>query len=80
VSRGWWVPEKAVLDLGSQSVVFKKEGEVFVPRQVRARKRMEGMVLIEEGVSNWEIAASAAYLVDSESFIKLNSNHQTPNE
>jgi membrane fusion protein, copper/silver efflux system len=80
VSRGWWVPEKAVLDLGSQSVVFKKEGEVFVPRQVKARKRMEGMVLIEEGVSNWEIAASAAYLVDSESFIKLNSNHQTPNE
>jgi hypothetical protein len=80
VSRGWWVPEGAVLVLGSQSVVFKKEGDVFVPKPVHTKMRTKGLVLIEEGVGGWDIAANAAYLVDSESFIKINSNQQTPNE
>lgn len=77
LSRGWWVPESAVLKLGSRSVVFKKEGPVFVPKPVQEKQRSNGLVLIEEGVSGWEIARNAAYLVDSESFIKVNNDNQT---
>ena len=80
LSRGWWVPESAVWKLGSRSVVFKKEGPVFVPRVVRERQRARGLVLIQEGVQGWEIARNAAYLVDSESFIKVNNENQTAEE
>jgi membrane fusion protein, copper/silver efflux system len=77
LSRGWWVPESAVLKLGSRSIVFKKEGPVFVPKSIQEKQRANGLVLIEEGVNGWEIARNAAYLVDSESFIKVNNENQT---
>ena len=77
LSRGWWIPETAVLKLGSRSVVFKKEGPVFVPKPVQEKQRSNGLVLIEEGVTGWVIARNAAYLVDSESFIKVNNENQT---
>lgn len=76
LNRGWWVPQRAVLDLGSQSLVFKKENGVFIPKPVQTKMNAEGMVLIEGDVSGWEIASNAAFLVDSESFIKLNSENQ----
>ncbi|RPD43508.1 efflux RND transporter periplasmic adaptor subunit [Paracnuella aquatica] len=78
VNRGWWLPQSAVLQVGSQSVVFKKEGDVFVPRTVQTGLAVQGMVQIEDSVGGWNIAKSAAYLVDSESFIKLNSTNQEP--
>ncbi|MBB1287332.1 efflux RND transporter periplasmic adaptor subunit [Flavisolibacter sp. BT320] len=77
VGRGWWVPASAVLQLGTRAVVFKKEGNVFVPKTVNTGMRNEGLVQIMEGVSGWEIAKKAAYLVDSESFIRVSSNNQT---
>lgn len=77
VGRGWWVPASAILQLGTKTVVFKKEGAVFVPRAVNKGLAYEGLVEITEGVSGWEIAKHAAYLVDSESFIKVGSNDQT---
>lgn len=76
VNRGWWVPTSAVLELGSKTIVFKKEGNVFVPRTVTRGISAEGMVQIMAGVSGWEIAQNAAYLVDSESFIRVNSTDQ----
>lgn len=77
LNKGWWVPQSAVLFLGNQSIVFKKEGDVFVPKPVKAKFTTQGMTLIESGVGDWEIAQNAAYLVDSESFIKLSSSTQT---
>ena len=77
VGRGWWVPASAVLQLGSKAVVFKNEGNVFVPKTVNTGMRNEGLVQIMESVSGWEIAKNAAYLVDSESFIRISSNNQT---
>ncbi|MCU7551843.1 efflux RND transporter periplasmic adaptor subunit [Chitinophagaceae bacterium LB-8] len=75
VNKGWWVPQSAVLVLGSRSIVFKKENGVFTPKTVQTKMNAEGMVLINDDVSGWDIARNAAYLVDSESFIKLNSNN-----
>lgn len=74
LNRGWWLPHGAVLTLGSQSVVFKKEDNVFVPKTVKAKLSAEGMVLIEEDISGWEVASNASYMVDSESFIKTDSD------
>ncbi|TKC65565.1 biotin/lipoyl-binding protein [Pedobacter hiemivivus] len=70
LAASWWLPESAVLSLGNKTVVFKKEGNVVLPKSVKAGITIAGMVQIKEDISNWEISQNAAYLVDSESFIK----------
>ena len=77
LNRGWWVPQSAVLVLGNKSVVFKKENDVFVPKPVQTKITANGMVLIADSVRNWDLASNASYLVDSESFIRINSNNQS---
>lgn len=76
VNSGYWIPQSAVLVLGNKSVVFKKQNGVFVPKPVQTKITANGMVLVADSVSDWDIARSAAYLVDSESFIRINSDHQ----
>lgn len=72
IPKSIWLPETAVLNLGQKQVVFIKENEVFKPKQVQTGFRLESMVQIkEEGAENWQVAKNAAYLVDSESFIKI---------
>ena len=75
-SNAWWLPEKAVLRLGNQSVVFKKEQSVFIPTKVNIGSTIEGMVQILDNISDWQVAKNASYLVDSESFIRFNSNKE----
>lgn len=70
LAASWWLPESAVLSLGSKTLVFKKEGNVVLPKSVKAGVTIAGMVQIKEDISSWEISQNAAYLVDSESFIK----------
>lgn len=66
-----WVPRMAVLDLGTQSVVFIRDREVLKPKTVVTGIRSDGMIEIKSGLaSSEEIAANAQFLVDSESFIK----------
>jgi multidrug efflux pump subunit AcrA (membrane-fusion protein) len=72
----WWLPEKAVLRLGNQSVVFKKEQSVFIPESIKTGSTINGMVEILEDISEWQVAQNASYLVDSESFIRINSNQK----
>lgn len=79
LNRGWWVPQNAVLVLGNISVVFKKENDVFVPKPVETKITANGMVLIADSVRNWDIASNASYLVDSESFVRINSKNQSNN-
>lgn len=70
-SESLWVPRDAVLDLGTQQVVFIKDKEVLKPKTVTTGIRSGGLVEIKSGLaSSEEIAANAHYLVDSESFIK----------
>lgn len=67
---GWWLPRKAVWQSGNNSIVFKKQGDIFVPMQVETSVEAEGMVMVTTSISDWQVAGNAAYLVDSESFIK----------
>ncbi len=75
-SRGWWLPQKSVLSLGSRSVVFKKREEVFIPMEIKTLLIAEGWVLVEGDVGDWEVAGNASFLVDSESFIKAISGNE----
>lgn len=70
---GWWVPKKAVLRLGTKSIVFRKNGNLYTPLEVQSGPEADGYVQINTNIENWEIAYNAAYLVDSESFIKASS-------
>lgn len=67
----WWLPEAAAVSLGTKTIVFKKEGNVVVPKIVKAGITIAGMLQIKEDISTWELSGNAAYLVDSESFIKM---------
>ena len=71
-----WLPENAVLQLGQQSVVFKKEGTVFIPTKIKTGIRVNGLVQVLDRISGWPIAKNANFLVDSESFIRLQTNNE----
>lgn len=70
----WWLPAASVVSVGNKSLVFKKEGNVFLPKVVSTGIRIAGMVQVTDNLSNWNISSNAAYLVDSESFIKMTEN------
>ncbi|MBB2150622.1 efflux RND transporter periplasmic adaptor subunit [Pedobacter gandavensis] len=76
LSASWWLPEEAVVSVGNKRIVFKKEGNVFVPKGVDAGISIAGKVQIKEDISSWDVSKNAAYLVDSESFIKMTANKE----
>jgi Cu(I)/Ag(I) efflux system membrane fusion protein len=66
-----WVPRQAVLQLGTDQVVFVKEGDILKPKRVVTGISTAEYVEIKRGLASAdEIASNAQYLVDSESFIK----------
>ncbi|HVZ57832.1 MAG TPA: efflux RND transporter periplasmic adaptor subunit [Chitinophagaceae bacterium] len=68
-----WLPEEAVLSLGLDRVVFVRSGEAFEARQIRTGIVSRHLIQVLEGLRREEaVAANAQYLVDSESFIKVN--------
>lgn len=73
-NRGWWLPKQAVWELGNRSIVFRKIDGVFRPMEIETGFTTEGTIQVLTDISDWEIAKTAYYLVDSESFIKTNQN------
>ncbi|WP_210489930.1 efflux RND transporter periplasmic adaptor subunit [Rufibacter aurantiacus] len=72
-----WVPKEAVLDIGTQSVAFLKVNGVFKPVSVQVGQRADGRVEVVQGLTAQDvIAANAQFLVDSESFIRVEENNQ----
>jgi RND family efflux transporter MFP subunit len=71
-ASGVLVPDSAVLDTGTRSIVFVEVGTgVFEPREVAAGLRGQGKVLVRSGVKAGErVAVKANFLLDSESRIK----------
>lgn len=66
-----WIPEKSVVDLGLDRIVFIKEQGVFKARKVVTGVHAAEWIEVREGVtSSDEIAANAHFLVDSGSFIE----------
>ncbi len=68
-----WLPKEAVLDLGLNHIVFVKENGVFKPKRVTIGTKAEGWTEIKQGLTTSdEVASNSQYLVDSESFVKVN--------
>lgn len=73
VNNGWWLPEQCVWRTGNKTIVFRKEGDVFAPHAVTVGITLNGMVQLLDNIGDWEVAAQASYLIDSESFIPWNN-------
>ena len=78
---GLTVPADAVLDSGTQQVVFVAEGEgTFTPRPVTIGRRLGDRTEIVAGVKEGEqVAVGAAFFLDSESQLRAGlQNYQSP--
>ncbi len=70
---GLWIPASATLDLGKSNIVFIKKDGVFRTKAIQTGTRSDGMVQVAGGLApEEEIAENARFLMDSESFVKLN--------
>ncbi|WP_461488553.1 efflux RND transporter periplasmic adaptor subunit [Pontibacter sp. HJ8] len=68
-----WVPQAAVLDIGTKTVAFLKVNSVFEPIAVTTGARAGKEIKITSGLKPTDtLATNAQFLVDSESFIKVN--------
>lgn len=68
---GTFLPESSVMDLGERKIVFILEQGVFKVKPVKTGIIAAKKVQILDGLSpNDKIARNAAFLIDSESFIK----------
>ena len=71
--KSLWLPKEAVLDLGLNHIVFVKGNGVLKPKKVTIGTKAEGWTEIKQGLTTSdEVASNAQYLVDSESFVKVN--------
>ena len=73
--KGDWLPREAVLSLGLDRVVFLKVDGGFRVQKIETGVTTGKMVQVLGGIGPKDsVAANAQYLVDSESFIKINDS------
>lgn len=71
--KATWLPKDAVVSLGLVKVVFKKYGNVFKAYKVETGLVTNNEIQISDGLTEFDVVASnAQFLMDSESFIKVN--------
>ncbi len=71
---GTWLPRSSVLHLGSRYVSFVKKDGTFVPAYVQVKEQRGEWVDIGDSLSKQsEVAVNAWFMVDSESFVKVDS-------
>jgi len=68
-----WLPETAIVSLGLDKVVFIKHGIGFKAHKVTTGITYKNKIQVLEGLTAKDtVAANGQYLMDSESFIKVN--------
>jgi RND family efflux transporter MFP subunit len=77
---GLTLPADAVLDSGTEQIVFIAEGDgVFTPRHVKVGRRLGENVQIVDGVAEGErVATGAAFFLDSESQLRASLQSYEP--
>ena len=71
----WWLPKEAVLSLGRDKIVFKKEEAGFRATKITTGIEVNRHIQVLTGLQKEDsVAANAQYLVDNEAFIKANNN------
>ncbi|HXI00020.1 MAG TPA: efflux RND transporter periplasmic adaptor subunit [Sphingobacteriaceae bacterium] len=72
-SNAAWLPSEAVVSLGVDQAVFVKSGAGFKARRIQTGQRTNQKIQIVQGLSTTDsVAANGQFLMDSESFIKIN--------
>jgi Cu(I)/Ag(I) efflux system membrane fusion protein len=67
------LPNTAVVSLGMDKVVFQKTGNGFKARKINTGIVHKSHIQVLGGISSLDsVAVNAEYLMDSESFIKVN--------
>lgn len=74
IYKGLWIPKTAVWWLGKQAIVFQQEKGTYAPKEIETGITANNMIQVKTAIADWKIASNAAYLVDSESFIKTGKN------
>lgn len=70
---GYWLPKEAVLSLGLDKIVFLKTSEGFKVHKVETGHAHNNLLQIITGLTEKDsVAVNAQYLIDSESFVKIN--------
>ena len=69
--EGYWLPATALVQVGTQYVVFIKKDNAFVPVFVKLKHQADQWIDIGDNLNaDAELALNAWFLIDSESFIK----------
>ncbi len=72
--EAWWLPQSAVVSLGLDKVVFQKKGDGFRAHKINTGITHKDHIQVLGGISALDsVAINAQYLMDSESFIKINN-------
>jgi hypothetical protein len=79
-STGLMVPTNAVLDSGTEQVVFVARGEgMFEPRQVKVGRRVTDAIEILDGIKDGDqVATGATFFLDSESQLRASLQSYEP--
>jgi RND family efflux transporter MFP subunit len=80
-AAGLTVPSNAVLDSGTEQVVFVAQGDgYFVPRRIKAGRRLGERIEIVDGLKEGEqVATGATFFLDSESQLRAGlQNYEAP--
>jgi Cu(I)/Ag(I) efflux system membrane fusion protein len=68
----WWLPTEAVLTLGRDKIIFKKEAGGFKAQNIITGPEINRYVQVLSGLQKQDsVAINAQYLVDNEAFIKV---------
>lgn len=68
-----WLPKEALLSLGRDRIVFRRDGAGFRAHKVITGMEINRYVQVTTGLEPADsVAANAQYLVDNEAFIKVN--------
>lgn len=69
-----WIAREAVLDLGTKAVAFKLVNGYFKPVAITTNQVIGDQIQVLSGLAKTDtIAANAQFMVDSESFVRVNS-------
>jgi len=74
-TKGLWVPRTSIYNLGQTTIVWLKNGPVYLAHKVITGTGNSNEVEVKSGLSATDsLASNAQYLTDSESFIKTQGN------
>ena len=69
-----WLPKEAVLSLGRDKIVFRKEPGGFRAHKITTGMELNRLIQIVAGLSPIDsVASNAQFLIDNEAFIKVNN-------